>query len=145
MRRKLSQRKIWMNTPVKTKSGMLLTTQEQLKRWGEHFSEIFNKDGNSVGSMQEMRNVEEEDNSEKETEINLDPPMKIEIQLALKQLKNGKAAGLDNINPVVLKVDTEITAEMLYPLLEKIWKEEKIPENWEGLIIKIPKKGDIKL
>ena len=145
MRRKLSQRKIWMNTPVKTKSGMLLTTQEQLKRWGEHFSEIFNKDGNSVGSMQEMRNVEEEDNSEKETEINLDPSMKIEIQLALKQLKNGKAAGLDNINPVVLKVDTEITAEMLYPLLEKIWKEEKIPENWEGLIIKIPKKGDIKL
>jgi hypothetical protein len=32
---------------------------------------------------------------------------------------------------------------MLYPLLEKIWKEEKIPKEWEeGLIIKIPKKGD---
>ena len=30
---------------------------------------------------------------------------------------------------------------MLYPLLEKIWKEEKILEEWkEGLIIKIPKK-----
>jgi hypothetical protein len=29
---------------------------------------------------------------------------------------------------------------MLYPVLEKIWKEEKIPEEWEdGLIIKIPK------
>jgi hypothetical protein len=33
---------------------------------------------------------------------------------------------------------------MLYPLLEKIWKKEKIPEDWEGgLIIKIPKKGDL--
>jgi hypothetical protein len=33
---------------------------------------------------------------------------------------------------------------MLYPLLEKLWKEEKIPEEWEkGLIIKIPKKGDL--
>ena len=33
---------------------------------------------------------------------------------------------------------------MLYPLLEKIWNEEKIPEDWEeGLIIKIPKKGDV--
>jgi len=62
----------------------------------------------------------------------------------LSQLKNGKAACLDNIYPEVLKVDPEITAEMLYPLLEKIWEEEKIPEDWEeGLIIKIPKKGDL--
>ena len=44
-----------------------------------------------------MRNVEEEDNSENETEVKLDPPTKTEIQLALSQLKNGKAAGLDNV------------------------------------------------
>jgi len=130
---------------VKIKSGMLLTTQEkQLKRWEEHFSKMFNKDDNRVGSKQEMRNVEEEDTSENETEINLDPPTKIEIQLAFSQLQNGKAAGLDNINFELLKVDPEITVEMLYPLLEKIWKEEKIPEDWEeGLIMKIPKKGDL--
>jgi len=134
-----------MNRPVKNKSGMLLTTQEeQLKRWEEHFSEIFNKDDENIGSKQEMRNVEEEDDSENETEVNLDPPTKIEIQLALSQLENGKAAGLDNINREVLKVDPEITAEMLYPLLEKIWKEEKISEDWEeALIIRIPKKGDL--
>jgi hypothetical protein len=41
---------------------MLLTTQEeQVKSWEEHFSEIFNKDNNSVGTKQEMRNVEEEE------------------------------------------------------------------------------------
>jgi hypothetical protein len=133
-----------MNRPVKTKSGMLLTTQEQLKRLEKYFSEIFNKGDNSIGSKQEMRNIEEEDNSENEIEVNLDPPTKIEIQLALSQLKNEKAAGFDNINPEVLKVDPEITPEMPYPLLEKIWKEDKIPEDWEeGLIIKIPKKGDL--
>jgi len=104
---------------------MLLSTQEeQLKRWEEHFSEIFNKYDNNVGSKQEMRNVEGV-NSENETEVNLDPPTKIEIHLALSQLENGKAAGLDNINRKVLKVYPEINAEMLYPLLEKIWKEEK--------------------
>jgi len=33
-----------MNRPVKTKSGMLLTTQEeQLKRWQEHFSKYSTK------------------------------------------------------------------------------------------------------
>jgi hypothetical protein len=37
--RKLSQRKFRMNRPVKTKSGVLLTTkEEQLKRWQKHFS-----------------------------------------------------------------------------------------------------------
>jgi hypothetical protein len=47
-----------MNGPLKTKSGTLLTTQEeQLKRWEEHFSEIFNKDDNKTRSKQEMRNV----------------------------------------------------------------------------------------
>jgi len=55
---------------------MLLTQEEQLKRWEEHCSKIFNKDDNSIGIKQEMRNTEEEDNSENETEVNLDPPTK---------------------------------------------------------------------
>jgi len=50
----------------------------------------------------------------------LEPPTKTEIQLALTQFKNGKAAGLDNINPEVLTVVPEITVEMIYPLLKKI-------------------------
>jgi len=50
-----------MNRLVKTTPGILLTTKErQLKKWEEHFSEIFNKDNNNVGNKQEMRNVEEE-------------------------------------------------------------------------------------
>jgi len=89
---------------VTTKSGMLLTAQEQLKRWEERFFEIFNKDDNKVGSKQDMRNVEEEDNSENETKVNLDPPTRVEMELGLSQLKNGKAADLDNINPEVLKL-----------------------------------------
>jgi len=78
---------------------MLLTTQEeQVKRCDEHFSEIFNKADNNVGSKQEIRNVvEEKEDNENENVVNLDPPTKIEIQLALSQLKNGKAAGLHNI------------------------------------------------
>jgi hypothetical protein len=87
---------------------------------------------------------DDDDDDTNETAVNLDPRTKTEIQLAVTQLKNGKAGGPDNTNPEVLKVDPEITVEMLYPLLEKIRKEEKIPEEWEeGLIIKIPKKRDL--
>ena len=42
-------------------------------------------------------------------------------------------------------VDLEMLAEMLYRLFEKIWEEE-IPSEWkEGLLMKIPKKGDLGL
>jgi hypothetical protein len=71
-------------------------------------------------------------------------PTKTEIKLALVQFKNGKSVGLDNINPEELKVDPEITVEIIYPLLKEIWREENIPEEWEEeLIIKIPKKGGL--
>ena len=60
--KKLSQRKFRMNGTLKTKWGMFLTTQEeQMQSCEEHFSEIFNKDDNSVGSKQETRNIEEEE------------------------------------------------------------------------------------
>ena len=37
-------------------------------------------------------------------------------------------------------------AEMLYGLFDKVWEEEEIPLEWkEGLLIKIPKKGDLGL
>jgi hypothetical protein len=74
--RMLSHRKFKMNRPTKTKSGMLLTTQEQMKRWEEHFSEIFKKGDNKTGSKQEIRNVQE-NNSGEESEINLDPLQKM--------------------------------------------------------------------
>ena len=42
-----------------------------------------------------------------------------------------------------MKVDLDITANMLHPLFEKIWNEGEMPNDWRsGLIIKIPKKGD---
>jgi len=51
-----------------------------------------------------MRNVKENNSkNDNGTEVSLDPPTKTEIKLALTQLKNGKAVGLDNINPEVLK------------------------------------------
>jgi hypothetical protein len=58
-------------------------------------------------------------------------------------MKKGKAAGIDNIPAEILQVDPHLSAEMLYPLFPDIWKEERFPKDWkEGIIVKIPKKGD---
>ena len=52
-----------------------------------------------------MRNVKESNSkNDTETEVNLGPPTKTEIKLALTQLKNGETVGLHHINPDVLKV-----------------------------------------
>jgi hypothetical protein len=33
---------------------------------------------------------------------------------------------------------------MLYPILHKIWEEERVPKDWEkGHLVKLPKKGDL--
>jgi hypothetical protein len=72
---------------------------------------------------------------------NTKAPTVIEIKKALKELKRGKAAGVEDIPPEVLKVDLDITANMLHPLFEKIWNEGEMPNDCKcGLIIKIPKK-----
>jgi hypothetical protein len=61
----------------------------------------------------------------------------------LKELRSGKAAGVDNIPPEVLKVDLDITANMLHPLFEKIQNGGEMPNDWRfGLLIKIQKKSD---
>ena len=53
-------------------------------------------------------------------------------------MKNGKAAGFDEVSPDVLKADPATTADILERLLRRIWELENLPEDWrKGLIIKL--------
>ncbi|VDP04260.1 unnamed protein product, partial [Schistosoma margrebowiei] len=64
--------------------------------------------------------------------------------MAIRQIKSGKAAGPDNISAEALKADVAATARILHILYNKIWDEEQLPKDWkEGILIKIPKKGDL--
>ncbi|VDO53488.1 unnamed protein product [Schistosoma margrebowiei] len=64
--------------------------------------------------------------------------------MAIRQIKNGKAAGPDNMPAEALKSDIEITTNMLHLLFKKIWEEEQVPMDWkEGHLVKTPKKGDL--
>nr|KAG5699212.1 hypothetical protein BaRGS_012733 [Batillaria attramentaria] len=60
-------------------------------------------------------------------------------------LRNGKAAGLDEIPAEAIKADTETAVNMLHSLFSKIWEKEEVPAQWkEGIVIKLPKKGDLR-
>lgn len=42
-----------------------------------------------------------------------------------------------------MKIDLDVTADMLHPLFERIWMEGEMPNDWGcDLLVKIPKKGD---
>ena len=68
----------------------------------------------------------------------------LEIKNTIKDMKNGKAAGIDNITVEMMKAAIDTTVDVLHDLLSLIWEEERIPEDWcKGLIVKLPKKGDL--
>ena len=124
---------------MKDKNGsVLMGADKQLSRWAEYFEELLNRPAPA--------NTPDIPAADEDLPIDCGKPTREEIRKAIKQLKNGKAAGTDEIAAAALKVDPEMLAEMLYGLFDKIWEEEEIPLEWkEGLLIKIPKKGDLGL
>ena len=135
--RKLAGKKHNADKPVKTKHGELLIDEKaQLERWKEHFEELLNRPITT-----DPPDIQPRGNT---LNINVNRPTKHEIKRAINQLKNGKAAGPDGVPAEAIKADTNISVDMIYNLLGKIWNEESVPSDWKhGHIIKLPKKGDL--
>ena len=126
------------------KSGNLVSGKKEMQaRWIEHFREVLN-------SEEPTDPITIEDESEFELgglieEIVITEPTIGEIKAAIERLKNGKSPGVDSITAELLKAHKELSAAKVHQLLEKVWKHEKIPDKWKrGLIIKLPKKGNLK-
>nr|KAG5699276.1 hypothetical protein BaRGS_000478 [Batillaria attramentaria] len=72
-------------------------------------------------------------------------PLRRRSGKAIMTLRNGKAAGPDEIPAEAIKADTETAVNMLHSLFSKIWEKEEVPAQWkEGIVIKLPKKGDLR-
>ncbi|VDP51962.1 unnamed protein product [Schistosoma mattheei] len=118
--------------PVKSKEGKVITNvEEQRNRLVEHFKELLNKP-----APLNPTNIE---TAPTDLPIDVGPQTIEEISMAIRQIKSGKAAGLDNIP----KADVEVTARILHILINMIWDEEQVPTDWKGLLVKIPKKGGL--
>ena len=59
-------------------------------------------------------------------------------------MKTGKSPGIDNICIELLKTDVITAGNIFTGLFSDIWTANEIPRDWnKGLIVKIPKKGDL--
>ena len=135
--RTLSGKNSNSNKPVRDNDGKIITSDVgQRDRWAQHFKDVLNRPPPSSPPDIPL---------EIDTlDVNTGPPTKAEITKAIKSIKNGKAAGPDGIPPEALKADPTVSAEMLQPLLQKIWEEELVPNDWKlGYMVKLPKKGDL--
>ena len=124
--------------PVRDKDGnSLLTKEEQLRRWAEHFKELLNRP-----APEDPPDISP---AEADLPINCDKPTETEIREAIRMLRNGKAAGPDEIPAEAIKADLDTAVSVLHSLFGKVWEQGQVPADWrEGLIIKLPKKGDLR-
>jgi hypothetical protein len=107
------------------------------KRWKEHFCEVLNRPDPSEPAEIDNNQIEELD-------IDVTPPIKEEIRWALRNMKNRKAPGIDNISAELLKADLETSTDQISKILDLVWIRENVPSDWrKGLIIKLAKKGDL--
>jgi len=98
----------------------LAKLDEQLARWKEHFEEVLNRPlPNNPPNLQQGSQLP----------IKTDKISKAEIKSAIKSLKIGKVAGVDNIPPEAIRVGGEVSIEALHSLLNKIWRQEEIPDE----------------
>lgn len=62
----------------------------------------------------------------------------------MKKTKSGKAVGIDEVGPELLKAVMQNTARTSTTCYKRLGETERWPEVWKkGLIVKIFKKGDL--
>lgn len=67
------------------------------------------------------------------------------MRSTIRNLKHNKAAGCDGIPAELLQAEADHTAYVPQHIMKEIWRTNDIPNEWNtGLIIKLPKKGDLK-
>ena len=67
-------------------------------------------------------------------------------EAAVKALKMGKSAGVDNIPAELVQAGGEAMIDILITICNKIWKTGEWPTTWtQSLVITLPKKANLQL
>ena len=123
--------------PVRDQQGnMILKVEDKLRCWKEHFERVLNREDPETEAIIIP--------SSELLDIDTEPPSVEEVKRAIKALKDGKTPGIDQVYAEMLKADEQTTATVLTNILCDIWESEEAPLSWKtGLIVKLPKKGDL--
>ena len=123
---------------LRNKDGQLIQgcAEHIRERWKEHFEQLLNA-GTEL-TVECLDQIEVPAVSDDEPCLSID-----DVRVAVEKLKNHKACGVDGIYGEMVKAGGETMVQQLHHLLVKVWKEEKVPEDWtKAIIVPLFKKGD---
>ncbi|XP_042227797.1 uncharacterized protein LOC121870091 [Homarus americanus] len=116
----------------------------EVKRCGRHNKRLFLE--NVAEAADRALNSGNGHGPEEQLDVNMGVITVREIEMALKQLKNWKAPGLEGITGEMLKADANGAPQVLLKLFQEIWSTEVVPDEWKQvIIIKLPKKCDLRV
>ena len=119
---------------IKDKNGKILSNEREIKeRWKEYFEELLNTE-NERDAIEAIDKVEGP-----EKNISME-----DVKTAIRKMKIGKATGTSEVDTEMIKALEGAGIEWLTDILNKIWREEKIPDDWQNSIL-VPiykQKGD---
>ena len=116
--------------------GTCLTENEDiLKRWTEYCSELYNYRATGAPEVLNVPSATSNANH---------PILREEVEAAVKSLKKGKSAGVDNIPAELLQQGGEAMVNALLIICNKIWRTGEWPTPWtQSLVITLPKNGNL--
>ena len=121
---------------IKDKEGNIITEEDRImERWKQYFEELTEaqidrteerEEREAITDIQEIENIQEK-----------------EVIDAIEKLKVGKAPGIDNITPEMIKYMGDEGTKQLTKVMNDIIKKMELPAEWNtGIILPIFKKGD---
>ena len=129
---------------IRDRNGEFLTNRGKIgNRWKEHFEELLNRPEPLDPLSSEAEQAEDE-GLEEQIELEYEEtPTAGEIMEVIKNLKNGKAAGIDEVTAELIKYGGVRLHEKVIAMVKGIWDVEMMPEVWnEGIMVTLHKKGD---
>ena len=107
-----------------------------MDRWAEYFESQFSND-----VCLQQTNTPDPIPSSTWT-VSSEPPTEIEVKEAVNRLKLNRAAGPDDLPPILFKNGNTALLATITRLFENIWQSESVPKCWgESIVIPIFKKG----
>ena len=114
----------------------LIREREIVNEWKRYLENLYGENEQRM-----LRGMEEEES------VDLDklgePILRSEFDLALRQLKNNKASGVDNLPAELLKQAGQYFLDRLFVLINEIYKTGSLPNDFKmSKIVTLPKKAN---